>query len=140
PWHQIVPWVGAHILRLTRPITVIGESADSTYENVKVLCFVLIAALATVVWSMLDRRRISYAKLDQWLRLYVRIVLACAMFVYGGDKVIPSQMTPPSLSTLMQPFGDLTPYQLLWSFIGAGTPYQVFAGVVEMPAGTLILF
>ena len=100
-WHKIAPWVGAHILHLTRPITIVGESADSTYENVKVLCFATIAALATVVWSVIDQKRIAYSKLDQWLRLYVRLVVACAMFIYGAGKVIPAQMLPPNLSTLM---------------------------------------
>jgi hypothetical protein len=138
-WQGIVPWFAAHILHLRNPVTVLDQSGDSTYGNVKVLCFVVVAALGTVVWSVLDRRRIAYAKLNQWLHLYVRVVLATVILSYGADKAIPTQMPPPSLSTLMQPFGDLTPYRLSWSFIGASASYQIFCGAMEMIGGVLLL-
>jgi hypothetical protein len=67
------------------------------------------------------------------------MMLAFAMLGYGLGKVIPQQMPPPSLSTLMQPFGDLAPYRLLWSFIGASAGYQIFCGLVEILGGVLLL-
>src|SRR5207302_4325441 len=137
-----VPWVRAHVLHLRYAITVFPEvngGSDTTSDYVKALCFVLIAAVATIAWSLLDRRRLAYSALNQWLRVCVRLVLACAMFVYGGGKVIPTQMPYPSLSTLMQPVGDLTPYRLSWSFIGASPGYQIFAGAVEVLGGILLL-
>jgi len=137
-WHKIVPWVGVHLLHLSYPI-VIFPSSDTTYDYVRSFCFVLIASLITVAWSVLDRKRIAYSTLNQWTRLYVRMALAFAMLSFGGDKVIPLQMPPPSLSTLMQPLGDLTPYRLVWSFIGASAGYQIFCGVVEMLGGILLL-
>src|SRR5207249_11676722 len=75
PWRKLVPWVAARVLRLGHPVTV-SATGDSTYAYVKVLCFVLIAALATVVWSVIDRRRPSYSTLHQRIRWYVRVVLA----------------------------------------------------------------
>jgi uncharacterized membrane protein YphA (DoxX/SURF4 family) len=92
-----------------------------------------------VVWSAIDRRRVGYSKLDQWLRLYLRVALACTLFVYGCQKLIPAQMLPPNLSTLIQPFGDLTPYRLLWSAMGASPAYQMFAGAIEVLGGILLL-
>jgi uncharacterized membrane protein YphA (DoxX/SURF4 family) len=141
-WHRIVPWVGAHLLHLRYPITVFPEIAggtDTTYDNVRALCFILIAALVTVVWSVIGRGRAADPRLHRWLRWYVRVVLACAMLSYGANKVIPAQMPSPTLTTLMQPFGDLTPYRLSWSFIGASPMYQVFAGSMEMLGGILLL-
>jgi len=141
-WHRIVPWVGAHLLHLRYPITVFPEIAggtDTTYDNVRSLCFVLIAALVTLLWAAIDRGRTAYPRLHQWLRWYVRVVLACAMLSYGANKIIPAQMPSPSLTTLMTPFGDLTPYRLSWSFIGTSPVYQVFAGSVEMLGGILLL-
>jgi hypothetical protein len=141
-WHKTVVWFAAHILSLRYPITIFPEvngGSDTTYDYVKSLCFVLIAALATVVWSLMDRNGLTYSKLDQWLRVYVRVVLAFALLSYGGGKLIPTQMPPPSLSTLMQPFGDLTPYRLSWSFIGASTGYEIFCGAVEVLGGVLLL-
>jgi hypothetical protein len=141
-WHRIVPWFSAHVLHLSYPITIYPEvsgGSDTTYDWVRVLCFALVAVVATIVWSALDRKRAEYVTLYAWLRTYVRVVVACAMFVYGGGKVIPAQMLPPSLTTLMQPFGDLTPYQLGWSYIGASVGYETFAGTVEVLGGVLLL-
>jgi hypothetical protein len=141
-WHRIVPWVGAHLLHLSYPITIFPEvngGSDTTYDYVKSLCFLAIAVVATVVWSVLDRQRPGYSKLYRWLRAYVRFVLACAMFSYGGGKVIPVQMMPPSLSALMEPLGNLTPYQLSWNYIGAAPGYEIFAGTVELLGGVLLL-
>ena len=60
-WQAIVPWVGKHILHLSYDITVFQNgSGDTTYNYVQVLCFFALAALATVIWSVLDRRRLSY--------------------------------------------------------------------------------
>jgi uncharacterized membrane protein YphA (DoxX/SURF4 family) len=141
-WHKIVPWVGAHVLHLSYAITIFPEvngGSDTTYDYVKSFSFVLLAALATIVWSILDRNRPAYVKLDQWLRVYVRLVLASALLSYGMDKVIPLQMPPPSLITLMEPFGDLTPYRLSWGFIGASGSYETFAGIAEVLGGILLL-
>src|SRR5215472_7414703 len=75
-WHKIVPWFAAHILHLSYPITVFTSAgSDTTYEYVKVVCYALVAALATLVWSVLDRKRAEYSKLDQWIRFYVRLTL-----------------------------------------------------------------
>jgi hypothetical protein len=141
-WHKIVPWVAIHVLRLRFAITIYPEvsgGSDTRYDYVKVFCIALVAAVATVVWSMIDRNRLSYSRLNQWIRLYVRLVLAAAMLSYGGGKVIPQQMPPPSLSTLIQPVGDLTPYRLLWAFMGASPGYEIFCGAVEMLGGVLLL-
>jgi len=47
-------------------------------------------------------------------------------------------MSPPSLSTLMQPLGESSPMGLLWNFIGASRGYSAFAGGSEMLAGLLL--
>jgi hypothetical protein len=90
-WHKLVPWVAQHWLRLAQPITVFSNgSGDTTYDYVKVLCFLVIAAVVAIAWSVLDRKRKDYAKLHHWLRLYVRVTLGATLLSYGGYKVIPS--------------------------------------------------
>ena len=60
-WHTIVPWVGQNILRLETPITYfLTGSGDGISEWVTVLCYLAIAVVGTVVWSILDRRRPNY--------------------------------------------------------------------------------
>src|SRR5438128_2641401 len=83
-WRRVAPWVGKHILHLSYPITVFSNgSGDTTYDYVLVLCFFVLALVATAVWSIIDRKRPNYQKLQQWSMIYVRFVLASAMISYG---------------------------------------------------------
>jgi len=89
---------------------------------------------------MIDRKRSrTYSTLNQWARWYVRVVLAYTMIGFGTIKVIPVQMFPPSLGTLIQPFGDLGPGPLLWNFMGASSGYEIFCGLTETLGGVLLL-
>jgi hypothetical protein len=135
----VVPWVGKHLLHLSHDITVFPNgSGDTTYNYVEVLCFLAVALFATVIWSLLDRRRPNYEKLQQWLILYVRLVLATTMISYGSVKVIQGQFPTPNLARLLQPYGDSSPMGLLWTFMGASKSYTFFAGAVEMLGGILL--
>ena len=139
-WHAIVPWVGKHILHLSYDITVFQNgSGDTTYNYVQVLCFLTLAAAAALIWSALDRRRLSYERLHQWLRLYIRFSLASAMIGYGAVKVIPLQMPAPFLTRLIEPYGDSSPMGLLWTFIGASKGFEIFTGCAEMLGGVLLI-
>jgi uncharacterized membrane protein YphA (DoxX/SURF4 family) len=126
---------------MSHPVTVptVFDSVDTTYDFVKVFCLLLTAVLATVIWSLIDRRRSTYAKLDQWLRLYLRALLAITMIGFGTYKIVLLQAQPPDLITLMQPYGDLGPGRLFWTFLGSSEGYKIFAGVVETLGGVLLL-
>lgn len=93
--------------------------------------WLLIALGVTLAWTLLDRRRLAYERLDLWLRVYVRFCLAVIMFGYGFAKIIPTQMPAPQLERLVQPFGDFSPMGLLWTFMGYSSVYQIFTGFGE---------
>lgn len=117
-WHPVVAWVGSHLLHVSSPISpAMTGSGDKLYNWILALCHLAIAVIATFVWSMFDRRRFDYEKLDQWFRLYVRMSLAFWMMVYGGAKVFPVQFPEPLLA-LIQPYGESSPMRLLWTFMG----------------------
>ena len=97
------------------------------------------AGAGTVVWSAVDGRRVDYVTLHTWFRLYLRFGLAAQMFYYGTAKVIPTQFPPPALVTLVRPVGDLSLSELLWVFVGASRPYQMFTGWAELIAGALLV-
>jgi uncharacterized membrane protein YphA (DoxX/SURF4 family) len=97
-----------------------------------------LAAALTGVWLAADRRRPDDA-VRPWLHLFLRFGLAGQMFYYGMAKVIPVQFQQPSLVTLVQPVGHLSLSDLLWTFIGASTPYQMLAGWAEVLAGVLLV-
>ena len=140
-WHAVVPWFAAHVLHLPRPITIFTNgSGDTTYDYVLILVFVLLAAAATLVWSVLDRRTTSYPRLALGLRIYVRYALAYALLAYGAFKVIQTQFPYPPLDRLVEPFGEFSPMGVVWSWMGISYAYNLFAGLAEMMSGFLLFF
>ena len=113
-------------------------SGDRIWHWIQLFLQVSIAAAATLVWSVADRRARSYPRLGHWLRVYVRFALAMVMISYGAMKVIPSQFPPPTLDRMIQPFGEASPMGLLWTFMGASTAYVVFTGMGEIIGGLLL--
>ena len=139
PWHKVVPWVAQHWLRLAQPITTFSNgSGDTTYDYVKVLCFLVLATVAVIAWSVLDRKRKDYSKLHRWLRLYVRFTLGATLLSYGGYKLIPSQFPPNWQWRYLETYGDSSPMGILWTFMSSSRSYTIFTGAVEMLGGILL--
>jgi hypothetical protein len=117
PLRPVISWTAAHIFHVNAPLTVFwggnSGSSDCMFGWVMTFCVLMIATVATVVWSLLDRRRENYAGLHKWFRLFLRFALAGQMITYGMVKVIPVQMHYPSLTRLLQPFGTLSPMGVL---------------------------
>jgi hypothetical protein len=137
-WDFVVSAVGQQVFDVDITVQPNG-SGDTTWNYVQVFCFLVLALAATAIWTFLDRRRANYARLDDWLRVYVRFSLAVTMILYGALKVIPSQFPAPSLDRLVQPFGDASPMGILWTFMGASAPYTIFSGACEMLGGLLLV-
>ena len=136
-WTWLVPRLARAVLN--RDIdSVFNGSGDRTYDYLLVAVMLLISLVAAVIWTIIDRRRLSYPTLYRWLNLYVRFSLGTAMIGYGAFKVISSQFSPPSLDRLMQTFGESSPMGLLWTFMGASEPYTIFVGFAEMLSGILL--
>ena len=115
-------------------------SGDKNYDWVLFFCMLVTAFVASAVWSLLDRKRQSYPTLHKWFWLFLRICLAGQMLAYGFVKAFPLQMSFPFLSTLLEPFGNMSPMGVLWSSIGAAPAYETFAGCVELLGGVLLIF
>ena len=141
-WQAICPWVGSRFFHLSgRRITYAPTgSGDTTLDYIQVLVFVALALAGALLWSVLDRKRGDYRKLESWLRLLVRYTLAFTLFGYGFVKVFPLQFRPPALMSLVEPWGDFSPMGALWKFMGASIPYIMFAGAAEATSGFLLLF
>ena len=138
-WHKLVPWVGKHVLHLSHEIrTSTNCSGDTTYDYVRVLCFLFLAFAATVLWSFLDRPHRNYQRIHEWLRSYVRLSVGAAILMYGAAKIFRMHFPPPNLYKLLEPLGDYSPMSLLWTFTGASRGYSIFAGGVQMLGGILL--
>ncbi len=138
-WDAIVPWVGEHMLHLgpSNRIEITG-SGDTPFDWAQYVCILVIAAVATLVWSIVDRRRTEYTTLLAGLRIYIRYSLAATMVGYGLGKF--TQFPPPQPERLVQPYGESSPMGLLWTFMGFSAVYSLFTGFAETLGGILVLF
>lgn len=100
----------------------------------------LVAAGIGLIWSAIDRKTINYRKLYYWIRVVVRYRAAIGIIGFGFTKLLPVQMPYPSFGLLNTDFGDFAGQKIYWMSIGIVPWYQIFAGVVEVLAGILLLF
>src|SRR5215218_1345583 len=138
-WNMVLPRVGEHILGTEVRLRGGSGRGDSTYGYVQIFCYLILALAGAAVWTLLDRRRADYARLHEWLRVYVRFALAAVIIGYGAYKVIPEQFGTPPPSDLLQPIGESSPMRLLWTFMGASIPYVIFTGAAEILGGLLLV-
>ena len=115
-----------------------GKS-DTSWVWAQLWTFLLLAIVVCLVWTLFDRRRNNYNKLDYWLCVFTRYYIAMVAFLFGFNKLLAIQMLFPTLSQLATPLGDFLPMRLSWMFMGYSTPYQVFSGAMEVLAGLLLL-
>src|SRR5262245_22641333 len=139
-WRAVVPWFGAHILRLGHPISIQPSgSGDKLFDWVEIPLQLAIALIVAVVWSLIDRRRRSHPKLLAAFTIYLSLTMARTMFSYGFDKVIPNQFSPMDPARLTQYIGETSPGGFAWTFLGFSIPYEIFAGSADTLAATLLL-
>jgi hypothetical protein len=130
----------ARVLRVTTPMEPDAGSGDTAFNYVQLLLFVILALLGNAVWSILDRRSRDHRRLLEALRIGLRYTLLFSMLSYGLSKVIKVQFPDLTDGRLIQPYGQSSPMGLLWTFMGASTPYTFFAGAGELLGGILVAF
>ncbi len=134
----VTAWVGRHVLHLSAVGLVPDNGSDSVFTVVGLFWFAGLAMVVTIVWSVVDRHRTEYRRLNDILRVYARFVVCAAMIAYGVGKVLLLQMSRPHLAGLMTPLGQAPRHGLLWVSMGAAPIYEVFAGAVELLGGILL--
>jgi hypothetical protein len=136
----LVDQAAVHVFGVHEPLVHDATaSSDRTYDWILLCCLLVIATVATLVWSVLDRHRAAYPTLLVWFRLFLRFALAGQLMLYGIAKVLLTQMPSPPLTTLVTPFGELTPMGLLWSAVGAAPAYEIMIGSFEAVGGLLLV-
>jgi uncharacterized membrane protein YphA (DoxX/SURF4 family) len=138
PWRATLPWICTHIFRVHKTLAIFPD-ADFLSSYLQHLFELILALVATVVWSILDRKRTSYRTLYAWFALFLRFSLALVLFSYGFDKVFPIQFGLVTASRLSQPVGNLDMFNMLWIFMASSKPYIIFSGAMEVLAGILLL-
>jgi len=139
---SLTAFVAEHLLRL--PAGAAAQhptgSGDTLFDFVQVLTVLLLAGVGTVVWSIVDRRRRTYATLASWLQVMLRYSLGLVLLSYGLAKLFPGQFPPPQLDRYLEPFGTSSPMGLLWTMMQSSATYTFFTGLIECTAGVLLFW
>lgn len=154
-WYKIVlhiDWARLHyrdlydIARFGSGINLFGDRLFGNFllGYANWIITLLISIAGGLLWTVIVRWRRSerreYNRLYYWLRVVVRYRAGIGIIGFGFTKLLPVQMPYPGLGILNTNFGDLTAQKVFWLSVGIVPWYQVFAGVVEVLAGTLLFF
>ncbi|MFY0629565.1 MAG: hypothetical protein JXR05_04230 [Flavobacteriaceae bacterium] len=138
--YKFIPWVGKVIFGITETIRVgPNGSGDTTYDYLLVFTITVISVLATISWSLFDRKSNNYLKMYYWLTLSLRLYVGLMLINYGMVKVIQLQFSAPNMNILSQTYGESSPMALAWTFLGFSKGYNLFMGIAEV-AAVLLLF
>lgn len=141
PYLLAAQWLGQHLFHLQGPGAHLHGSGygDRVLDWIAASIMLAVAALATALWSALDRRT-QYDTLLAWFRFGLRLTIAVAMLNYGSWKIFPIQMPPPSLAVLNEPLGQTSPLTMLWTLLGMNQAYEKICGGIEFLGALLLLY
>jgi hypothetical protein len=136
-YNDLITWVvgffGNSILGLENEITnSVTGSGDRLFDYLQALLFFSIAIIGAIIWTLIDKNKRDYRKLNLWFWVYLRYSLAAIMIGYGLAKVFPLQFPAPIFSRLISNLGEMSPMGLAWSFLGYSTGYQMMTGYIEL--------
>jgi hypothetical protein len=138
PLLSLTSWVATELFGFSKPLVLISGSGDKPFDWTVSAVLLAIAGATTIVWSLFDRHRPNYLGLQKWFRLFLRFGMGTTMLTYGMVKAFPLQMSYPSLTRLLEPYGHFSLMGVLWAHIGASPAYETFTGLVELSAAVLL--
>ncbi len=140
-WAQ---WTATNVLKIEGELvpSIGNGSGDTTQAFIEVLLFFVAALVVAVIWSVIDRRKTNYRIEKDLLRSYLRYVLAFWMLSYGLAKVswTGNQFGMISEYQFNKFWGESSPMNVVWSFMGTSRPYTIFAGMGEVIGGLLLIW
>ncbi len=146
-WHQqglkpIVAWTAESVFKIETELVPPNGSGDTTFSYINVFIVFVLALAIAIIWTASDWRKTDYRWMKDLLRSYLRYVLALAMLGYGLAKVAWDSNQFPTIGEfqLDKKWGDSSPMNVVWSFMGASRSYTVFAGLGEVIGGVLLIF
>lgn len=137
--HQFIPWVAKSIFHLSGEVsTGMNGSGDTTYHYLMLFCIAVLAPILTLIWSLVDRKRLNYQRLYYWLTVCVRFYVGLMLINYGLVKIVQLQFPSPSFGRLTTTYGESSPMGLAWTFLGFSKGYNIFMGIAELLASLLL--
>jgi hypothetical protein len=139
---KVVRWAAANLLGIQQTLVAPNGSGDTTFDYVRVFACFCLSLIIAAIWSVGDRRQTDYPWLNDLLRSYLRYVLAFIMLGYGLAKLGSTfnQFPTPEIDQLLKPYGDSSPMNLVWTFMGSSRPYTLFCGLGEVVGALLLVW
>ncbi len=132
--------IGKHVFHISFPLApVTNGSGDTTFNYIRLFLFVVLAIVATILYSIAYNKREYDAFVWYWLTVYIRFFFALTMIQYGLVKIVRVQFPFPFYS-LNETYGESSPLRLMWNFMGYSKAYNFFIGAGEVLAGILVFF
>jgi hypothetical protein len=140
PLTRVCYWLDKHIYHTGyNPKIHSVYPGDGHFGLTLYITVLLLSVIGAIVWTIAQTKKTNYNRLFYWFCLYLRYLLAITILGYGFDKLIPVQMTHPSIATMLEPYGYQSKFSVLWNFMGTSPGYQIFSGACEVIAGLLLL-
>jgi hypothetical protein len=134
-------WIGQQVLGFNYAYDVNGfGSGDNTYAYVTLFVNFCMAIIVTTLWSIFGHKQRAYNTALYWLLVVLRFFLIAAMLLYGFVKDFQIQFQQPSFIELLQPLGEFSPMGLAWNYMGYSKGFGMFAGLMEIVGGLLLIF
>lgn len=135
---DVYQFVARHLLGWTALQSEFTGSGDTAYEYARLLTLFLFSSVLVGVTLLV--KKLNREVLYRGVLIYARYYLGLTLISYGFAKVFNGQFSSPSLFDLEKTYGDSSPMNILWTFMGYSKPYSAFGGVCEIAAGALLLF
>lgn len=138
----VVHWIADSVFGLGKELVPPNGSGDTTYDYLSLLWRFLLSLVVAIAWSAFDWRKSFGPGTQDLVRSLLRYAIALCMLVYGMAKVTFDGNQFPENSTfqLDKTWGDSSPMNVLWAFMGASRPYTIFGGLGELLATLLIIW
>ena len=90
----VTEWVGRHVFGVDAVLRPDSRSGDQTAMWVFMFNLLVVTIAATVLWSVLDRRRTHYRRLYAWFAVFIRMCWADRCSTTGRSKSFPCRCPP----------------------------------------------
>jgi hypothetical protein len=99
----------------------------------------VLGILGTILWHFYERK-VSSEKIHYLCEGIIRYFLAYIFVIYSFGKFYRTQLYEPPYSWLVTSLGELTGFQLVWSFFGSSYAYSSFIGISQLICAILLMF
>ncbi len=138
---KLAAWLSKDALHIVNPaVSFYNSTIDTVFGYLTILFIISLSLIGSLVWVLAGKKTSGYPKLYRILLLILRYYLAITWIAYGSIKIAGLQFPPLSPVTLLQTYGNSSPKDLAWAFMGYSTVYNYCIGLSELAVGILLFF